>query len=315
MSFNVTGIVNYTKTNENMLLANTIYNAKSASILGRIEGVTHSAFLPKLDQTIFFQSNACNATPSGTTTFSTRTLTVGNIAIVDSWCLDELKPKYTQLLSSDTMNQTEFPRVIEEVLVETYQKTIAAKNEDAIWKGDLSAGNVNLNKFDGLVKIINASSAVQANTTAFQAAVVTAVTASNILSIVNGIYNAIPEELLPAVDSGDVFLVMGAANFRAYQLALMTANLFHYAPNASAEGVQMHPGTSLKVMMLNGLSGVNAMYAANWRNNVFIGESLSTDSAQFKMYFDEKTDTLNAKVKYTLGVQIGIPSEIVKFTY
>ncbi len=39
-------------------------------------------------------------------------------------------------------------------------KTIAAQLETSIWQGDTDSVNVNLNKFDGLVKLIGAASGV-----------------------------------------------------------------------------------------------------------------------------------------------------------
>ena len=39
-------------------------------------------------------------------------------------------------------------------------KTIAAQLETALWQGDTASGNVNLNKFDGLVKLIGAATGV-----------------------------------------------------------------------------------------------------------------------------------------------------------
>jgi len=317
MAFNLSLLSDYTKANETQLVVKTLFTPKTASMLGTIRGVKSSIQVNNLAQSVFFQSaDNCNTTPSGTTSITNRILTVGRIAVLDKWCLKDLDTKYTQLLEAQGAHQEGFPVAMEQALVDSYKAEISNAIETALWQGDTNSSTVNLNRFDGLVKIIGAASAViDSNTAAFQGAIVSSVTVSNILSIVDGISLAIPQTLLEQVNLGEVKLVMGLNNFRIYQLGLKNANYNNVAfnPTGDSLGYIMHPGTMLRVEGVPGLTGTNNMYVANWKTNVFKGVDLESDSEVFDMWFSKDQNALLSRVEFNLGVQIALPNEVVKF--
>ena len=219
MGLVVSGLTEYIKQNEDFLMTKALYSNKSASLLFPMPNVKNGQNVNLMDTNVVIQDgSSCALNASGSTTFSARTLKVANLAIYETYCLRDLNTKYLSLLMQAGSNYDEMPNLINEKLVSQITGDIANKMETLTWRGDTTVTGF-LGRTDGLVKIIaSASGVVNANTTAFQTSVVTAIpTSSNIISIIDGLYRAIPIEIL---DNPELRLVMGVDTYRTYQLAL-----------------------------------------------------------------------------------------------
>ena len=310
MAFNVTGLTNWTKANETTLITKSLFKAKTASLMSKLTGVKSSMQIPTLSKDLIFQAGGtCGFNASGDTTISSRNISVGKISVMEQFCVKELETKYTQLLLNNGSYYESLPGGIEAAIVDQTVGQIAENIETAIWQGDTASGNVNLNKFDGLKKIIAAASGVvNANASAFITPV-TAITSSNILSVVDAIYTAIPVSVL---DKEDLHLFMGNDVYRLYQLALKNANLFHYVANGDTDVAFTHPGTTLKIMPVNGLNGTRDLYVLR-TSNMFLGVDLEGDEDRFKMWYSEDFDVVRLRSEFKYGVQIALPAEVVRF--
>lgn len=310
MGFNVTGLTAYTKTNEQMLVTKSLFSAKSASLFSKLTGVKSSIQVPILDQAIYLQAGgSCGFNASGDTTISSRNLTIGKIKVNMEWCVKDLETKYTQLLLNNGAYYESLPGKIEGAMVEQYAGLVGQAIETAIWQGDTGSADGNLNKFDGLQKIIGAASGVvNANTTAY-ITTVTAITASNVISVFQAIYNAIPVQIL---DKADLAVFCGVDVMRLYQMALVNANLFHYTPTQDAQTDTYIHGTNIKIIAVNGLNGTSDLYAGR-TSNMFVGVDLESDEDSFKIWYSDDFDLVRFKAEFKYGTQIAIPSEIVKF--
>jgi hypothetical protein len=312
MPFVVSTLANYTNPNENVLITKAMFEAKTASRMTPLTGVKSTIEVPTLSDALFWQDGStCGFSASGNTSISGRTLTIGKIKVNKEWCIKDLEAKYTQLLLAPGSNYTALPGGIDQAFVNTVTGTNAEQIEIAIWQGDLASGNPNINKFDGLVKIINAASGtVNANTTAFVSAVATAITEANIISIMQGVYKAIPISLL---DKTDLRVNVGTHIFRLYQIALTNANLFNYTAVDNALGEMFIHGTNVKVISCPGLNNVNAIYALQ-DANMFLGVDLQGEEETFKFWYSEDFDLVRFKMEFKYGVQVSQVAEIVKFT-
>jgi hypothetical protein len=312
MAFNVTALAAYTKTNENLLVTRSFFEPKTASRMQILTGVKSTIQVPALSDSLIWQNgDNCGFTASGDTTISARVLTVGRIKVNKEWCINDLETKYTQLLLSPGSNYDALPGGIDAAFVETILGTTKEDVEKAIWKGDTASASSQLKQFDGLVKIINAASGtVQANATPFIATAVTAITAANIISVVQAVYSAIPVEIL---DKPDLTVYMGVDNFRTYQLALTNANLFNFIATDNALGQMKIHGTNVTIVSTPGLTGTNAIYALR-DSNMFLGVDLENEQEDFKFWYSEDFDLVRFKYRTKLGVQVSQVAEIVKFT-
>jgi hypothetical protein len=277
-----------------------------------LTGVKSTIQVPALTDALIWQNgDACGFTASGDTTISARVLTVGRIKVNKEWCINDLETKYTQLLLSPGSNYDALPGGIDAAFVETILGTTKEDVEKAIWRGDTASGSSQLKQFDGLVKIINAASGtVQANATPFIATAVTAITAANIISVVQAVYSAIPVEVL---DKTDLTVYMGVDHFRTYQLALTNANLFNFIATDNALGQMKIHGTNVNIVSTPGLTSTNAIYALR-DSNMFLGVDLENEQEDFKFWYSEDFDLVRFKYRTKLGVQVSQVAEIVKFT-
>jgi hypothetical protein len=312
MAFNVTALAAYTKTNENMLITKSYYEPKTAKRMQILTGVKSTIQVPSLSNGIILQDgSSCGFNASGETTISARVLTVGRIKINQEWCVKDLETKYTQLLLSPGSNYDALPGGIDQAFIETVTGELGEVVEKAIWQGDTTSVNVNLNKFDGLVKIINAASGtVQANAAAYIGTAVTAITAANVISVMQAIYSAIPVQIL---NKSGLNVYVGTDIFRLYQLALTNANLYHFVSVESALGEMKIHGTDVNIVSTPGLIGTNAIYALR-DSNMFLGVDLENEDEDFRFWYSEDFDLVRFKTNFKYGVQVSQVAEIVKFT-
>ena len=312
MSFIVTSLTNYTKTNENMLLVKSFFEPKTATYMQKLTGVKSSIQLPNLSDTLIWQTGGtCGlVNASGDTSITARTLTVGRIKAEKSWCIADLEAKYTQLLLSPGSQYESLPGGIDQAFMEAVMGAQGENVEKAIWQGDTTAWQDYLNKFDGLIKIIGAASGTIAANAAAYMTPVTSVTASNILAVLQGIYNAIPVEL---IDKQDLRIFIGTDWARLYQMALINANLYNFIPSADSLGEFFLYGTNVKIVPVAGLNSTNKAYALR-TSNMFLGVDLENEEEELNVWYSQDYDTVYMRMKFKLGTQIGITTEVVKFT-
>jgi hypothetical protein len=312
MSFIVTSLTNYTKTNENMLLVKSFFEPKTATYMQKLTGVKSSIQLPNLSDTLIWQTGGtCGlVNASGDTSITARTLTVGKIKAEKSWCIADLEAKYTQLLLSPGSQYESLPGGIDQAFMEAVMGAQGENVEKAIWQGDTTAWQDYLNKFDGLIKIIGAASGTIAANAAAYMTPVTSVTASNILAVLQGIYNAIPVEL---IDKQDLRIFIGTDWARLYQMALINANLYNFIPSADSLGEFFLYGTNVKIVPVAGLNSTNKAYALR-TSNMFLGVDLENEEEELNVWYSQDYDTVYMRMKFKLGTQIGITTEVVKFT-
>jgi hypothetical protein len=188
---------------------------------------------------------------------------------------------------------------------------ISSQLEKALWQGNTSSVDVNLNKFTGLISLITTAGAsvVNANSVPFHGSVETAITAGNVIAIFDSIYKAIPAQV---VDKDDMVIFCGMDTFRTYTVALKTANQFHYTVDQKANGEFILPGTTIKVIAVQGLNGTNDIVAARI-SNLFIGTDLLNEEERFEIFYAKEADQVRFVSEFKMGINFAFPDEIVKF--
>jgi hypothetical protein len=308
MAFVVSSLANYTNEQSTDLLVKALFGSKTASTLqsaGQVQvGVKSSATLNLLNSTVFFQADGCGYNPSGSTTFTQRTITVGAVKVEETLCPKTLEAKWMQ-----TQIMAGSPTMIPfEEQVGTEKSAVIAENiEIAMWQGDTTSGNPNLNRFDGFNKIIAAASPTLANSapTAF-----TSITVSNIDDILDQVYANIPARI---ATKSDLVCFIGVDAFKLMLVNLKNANLFHYAVDASQTMEMVYPGTNMKLIGVGGLSGTNKIVAGSL-SNFFVGTDLANEEEVYKLWYSEDNDEVRFRTTFAYGVQVAYPAEVVFFT-
>ena len=314
MSFSVGTLAAYTKENEALLVASSVLGSKTASLIkdaGNVMvGVKSAETINIMDTDAIFQDgSSCGFNASGLTSFTQRTVTVGKIKVNEALCLKDLEAKYLQkALPAGSYYDS---MIYSEEYSKRKAEKIAQQLEKTLWQGNTGSVDVNLNKFSGITTLITADGAavVNANSVAFHGVVETAITAGNVISIFESIYKAIPAQV---VDKDDMVIFCGMDTFRTYTVALKTANQFHYTVDQKANGEFILPGTTIKVIAVQGLNGTNDIVAARI-SNLFIGTDLLNEEERFEIFYAKEADQVRFVSEFKMGVNFAFPDEIVKF--
>ena len=152
-SYVVTGLPAYVDQNRPLLLNEAILGSISPRLFTLMAGVKSSAALNILTSDVVFGNGAvCGWNEAGTSTLSQRVLTTGQIKINMAICDKTLLGKWAEYQVRIAAGQKNLP--FEEDLMRDLARRIANALEVAVWQGDTSSANANLNKFDGIVKLL-----------------------------------------------------------------------------------------------------------------------------------------------------------------
>ena len=314
MAFNVSALADYTIQNAAELVTSSVLGAKTAKLIqsaGNVMvGVKSSETINIMDTDAIFQAGGtCGFNASGATTFTQRTVTVGKVKVNEAICPKDLEAKYLQQSLAVGSRYDSIP--FEQMYSEKKAATIAKQLEESLWQGDTGSANVNLNKFDGLVKLIGAASGVVAanSSTYISGAPLSSITTANVISVFDGIYQAIPAKVVAA---DDMTIFCGQDTFRLYTIALKNSNAFHYQIDVKADAEFFLPGTSIKVIAVGGLNGTGKLYAVRL-SNLFIGTDLLSEEEKFEIFWAKEADQIRFVSEFKMGTNVAFPDEIVKY--
>jgi len=309
MSFNVASLTNYVNEQSTDLISRLYFEKTSSDYFTLQSGVKKTDALHLLAVTAFPQDGSgCSPTASGDVVFSNRDITVGQITYFSGFCMKDLIPKYTQILLRAGNAETE-EMAFEAEVADSIIKTIMEHNEVADWQGDTASGNVYINRYDGLIKIIDAATtAVDGNTTS--ATAITSGASGNVDSLVNAMANARPAKVKSALNQ---VLFVGQDTFDKYVDTLNAKNLFNVDATSWANYSVSIPGKNITLVGVVGLDGTDRMFLGT-QENFFLGFDLQNDEEEFDMWYEKMEDKVYYRVKFKRGLQVAYPNEIVEFT-
>jgi hypothetical protein len=318
MAFDVSALANYTKENEQLLVTSSVFDAKTQRLISAegnvMTGVKSAETINILETDAVFQAGGtCGFNASGTTAITQRVVTVGKIKVNEALCPKNLEAKYTQKALAIGSKYEKIP--FEQEYTDKKSGKIAAQLEVALWQGDTASGNVNINKFDGLIKLINQASGavIHANVATYTSgapfASGTVITGDIALAIADGMYAAIPAKI---IDKDDVRIFCGWDFFKAYILALKYKNLYHYSQDDDQSGELSIPGTNYRLTAVHGLNGTNRLYALRL-SNLFLGTDMENEEEKWEIFYAKEADEVRFIAEWKLGVNFAFPDEIVEF--
>lgn len=315
MAFSLGSLTPYVEQNEALLVASSVLGAKTQSLIqaqGNVMvGVKSKETINIMDTDAIFQAGGtCGFLTSGTTSITQREVEVGKFKVNEAICPKDLEAYYTQkaLPNGSRYDSMAFAQ---EYTARKAAK-IAAQLEKAIWQGDKTSGDVNLNKFDGIIELVKdaGASVVNANSVAYHGSVETDITNSNVVGIFDSIYKAIPAEV---VDKDDVKIFCGMDVFRTLTVKIKNDDLFHYQVVAAPNTSFFLPGTSIEVVGTPGLNGTKKVYAMRV-SNLFLGTDLLNEGEdRWELFYAREADQVRFVSEFKLGVNFAFPGEIVKF--
>jgi hypothetical protein len=308
MSLNVAGLTAYVDETRMALIKKMILGGRSVQFLTIQPDIKSTASINLLSSTLVAQGGGCGFSNSGTTNLTQNDLQVCPLKVNESICLDTLEQYYTQTLMQPGSYNTQIP--FEQLYAEEKTEQISALIDDLIWKGNTATGSGNLDLCDGFIALAASAtysgSVVNGNTSS-----ATAITASNIIGLVDDAVNVIPANI---IDQDDLHLYCGYDFYRTYATALRNANLFFYsgAEDQGQQFSQMVPGTNVRMIAVRGLNTSNKFFISS-KSNMFFGTDLLNDYENFELWYSLDNQEVRMAAKWKLGVNAAFWDYVVYF--
>ena len=293
MAINVTALNNYVEEKRLPLIAKSVLRGKTIDLIQIETGVLQDTALNLVSAQVEFGDGAsCGWNPTDGVALSQRLLKPTFLKINQAFCDKDLLKKWASQEVKLAAGREQLP--FEENFLEEIANAINGSIEKLVWQGDSS----HTNEPDGFLKILEAggsgvvSATWSAGTTAYNK--------------IKAVYNAIPANV---IDKEDTVIFVGAETYRDFIQDLVAANLYHFAPDYK-DGEYMLPGTSIRVIAVNGLNGTGKIVAGRL-SNFFYGVGAEDDKDTFDFWYSQDNREFRLAVYFAMAVQVAYPNEIV----
>lgn len=293
----VTSLPAYVEQNAIGLIANSVLGGRTMGIARLQTGIKTTAAINLLSTDVKFgDGKACGWNEAGESTLSQRNIVTGQIKINRSFCDKALLGTFAQHEVKIAAGAKTLP--FEQEFADGLVNGIAEALEVAIWNGDTTSEDENLNKFDGFLKVLGAEEKVVKAT-----------------GSKTKVYEAIKTALakLPAKAlKEDTKVFLGNDLYLAFIQDMVAANLFHYSPENDGLSYVI-PGTKVEVVAVAGLDGLGKMVIAR-ASNMFIGVDMEGDAEKFELWYSKDNREFRFAAEFNCGVQVAFPDEVVLAT-
>lgn len=293
MAINVTALNNYVEEKRLPLIAKSFLRGKTIDLIQIETGVLQDTALNLVSASVTFGDGAsCGWNPTDGVALSQRILKPTFLKINQAFCDKDLLKKWASYEVKLAAGREQLP--FEEKFMEEIANAINESIEKLVWQGD----SKNDNEPDGFLKVLETvgsgvvSVTWNAGTTAYNK--------------IKTVYNAIPANI---IDKEDTVIFVGEETYREFIQNLVAANLYHFSPDYKA-GEYMVPGTSVKVIAVNGLNGTGKIVAGRL-SNFFYGVGAEDDKDTFDFWYSKDNREFRLAAYFAIAVQVAYPNEIV----
>ena len=294
MALNLNSLPQYVEQRRLPLIAEAVLKAKSASLFNLQTDVKTSAAINLVSVAPVIQAGGCGWNDAGTATLTQRIINTGLMKINMAFCEQDFLKYWTGYEVKVGVGAEKLP--FEEYFTNLIIKEVQASIEKGIWQGDTASSDNNINKFDGLIKILNSATSVVKPTIA---------SGANAYDAIKTVYMAIPEKVLDKA-----VILVGADTFREFMQEIVEKNYYHYSADGYPVEEFVMPGTNTKVIAVNGLNGSNKIVAADL-NNLFYGCDMVNDTEVFDLWYSKDFREYRLAIQFNAGVQVAFPDEVV----
>lgn len=293
MAINVTALSNYVEEKRLPLIAKSFLRGKTVDLIQLETGVLQDTALNLVSASVEFGDGAsCGWNATEGVALSQRILKPTFLKVNQVFCDKDLLKKWASYEVKLAAGREQLP--FEEKFMEEISNAISESIEKLVWQGDSS----HTNEPDGFLKILETggsgvvSATWSAGTTAYNK--------------IKAVYNAIPANI---IDKEDTVIFVGEETYREFIQDLVAANLYHFSPDYKA-GEYMVPGTSIRVIAVNGLNGTGKIVAGRL-SNFFYGVGAEDDKDTFDFWYSQDNREFRLAVYFAIATQVAYPNEIV----
>ena len=293
MALNVSTLSNYVEEKRLPLIAKSFLRGRTVDLIQLETGVLQDTALNLVSATVELGDGAsCGWNATDGVALSQRILKPTFLKVNQVFCDKDLLKKWASYEVKLAAGREQLP--FEEKFMEEISNAISESIEKLVWQGDSS----HTNEPDGFLKILETggsgvvSVTWSAGTTAYNK--------------IKAVYNAIPANI---IDKDDTVIFVGEETYREFIQELVAANLYHFSPDYKA-GEYMVPGTSIRVIAVNGLNGTGKIVAGRL-SNFFYGVGAEDDKDTFDFWYSQDNREFRLAVYFAIATQVAYPNEIV----
>lgn len=274
-----------------MLQSDTLGNG----LITVFENVKAPKAMKLISSNNILQGDSCDFSPQGDLTITERYLTPKLLKVNEKACLTDFVSSYAALDMGASASDNWSSEVMD-AIVKEYGQSIGQSLEQMIWTGTDGA-----NSFDGFETLLATGTAAHGLTEE-------AVTEANVLAKLKGVVAAIPQALL---SREDLVIMVSMPILMAYRNALGGFGVAGYAPNAD---IKLTSFNGIKVAGVQGMAA-NSIIAGQKANFAY-ATGLMSDMNDVRI-LDQRdidgSDNVHFVAKFSGGVQVGRPSEVVYY--
>ena len=251
--------------------------------------------------------SGCTPSPSGTVTFTDRSISVVRLYAGIEFCNEDLIDKYTQMLLAVGAGRQDETLVLQDVLLAYLLKILQRKAQRLAMLGDTGSTDPDLIHFDGMVKLLTNDPLINVA----QAAAAT-ITSANGYTVLKQVFDAIPTAVFQ--DGLESMIICGYETARAcidqiWNDKDYSAN-FEHTEEAGVITFVL-PTTNVKVMSVSELNGTDDVFS--WiPSYAFLGTDASSDMEELEVLYDAYDRKLKVEAIFREGVQFILPQYWVK---
>lgn len=293
MAINVTALSNYVEEKRLPLIAKSFLRGKTIDLIQIETGVLQDTALNLVSASVKFGDGAsCGWDPTDGVALSQRLLKPTFLKVNQVFCDKDLLKKWASYEVKLAAGREQLP--FEESFMNEIANAINESIEKLVWQGD----SVNDNEPDGFLKILETAGSGVVS--------VTWTAGTTAYNKIKAVYNKIPANI---IDKEDTVIFVGEETYREFIQNLVAANLYHFSPDYKA-GEYMVPGTSVRVIAVNGLNGTGKIVAGRL-SNFFYGVGAEDDKDTFDFWYSKDNREFRLAAYFAIAVQIAYPNEIV----
>lgn len=263
--------------------------------------------IKKVDTDAIIKDATCDFDPTSTVTLTERVLQPEYHQVNLQLCKDDFKSDW-EAMQMGASAYHNLPPKFSDFLIAHVSAKVAQKTEQNIWRGVTA----NAGEYDGITTILS----TDADLPSGQEVSGTTVTASNVITELGKIADAIPSALY---GSEDLNIYLSQNIYRAYVRALGGfaadgVGAQGYDNKGTNQNIQPTFFDGIKLFMANGLSDNTAVAAE--KSNLYFGTGLLSDQNEVKvidMADIDGSQNVRIVMRFSAGVQYGIVEDIVTY--
>lgn len=292
----------YIDENVEDLETRIVEEARTVKMIRVDQGIKGTQQLNDLTVDVEWQDGTgCGFNAVGNAIFDKKNITVADIKIQMKFCNQDLIGFWPQTkLKPGAQGELEtIP--FEQVITDEILRQNALIVDVAIWLGDTTSNDENINQFDGLIKQMLADvNVIDLNTSN-----VNSITNTNALGIFQDAFDAIPAKL--AMKPNWAFFA-GYETMRKLARNIGVDDLNHYKVEELVDGAKMLvaieiPGTFQKVFYAPGLNGTDYIAGglAGSMGQLIVGTDQESDWTKIRTWYNEDEEEVRVSIRFRLG--------------